>query len=89
IITVDSSAGSGVCFYQGRPFITNGKVHKLELKKVYPPLNVYRGLFFVTILSFNRKYYEYNEARNRKRFKKESIMLPINNQGEIECKIKL
>ena len=39
IITVDSSAGTGVCFYQDKPFITNGKVHCLKLKKDYPPLN--------------------------------------------------
>lgn len=82
IITMDSSAGSGVSFYQDKPFLTNGMVHKLKLVRQYPSLNVYRGLFLNTILSLNRKYYNYGGARNKSRLEEEWIMLPVNQQGE-------
>ena len=82
IITMDSSAGSGVSFYQDKPFLTNGMVHKLKLVRQYSPLNVYRGLFLNTILSLNRKYYNYGGARNKSRLEEEWIMLPVNQQGE-------
>ena len=57
-------------------------VHKLKLVRQYSPLNVYRSLFLNTILSLNRKYYNYGGARNKSRLEEEWIMLLVNQQGE-------
>ena len=35
-------------------------------------------MFLVTILSLNRKYYDYSEARNKDNLEEELIKLPIN-----------
>ena len=73
VITVEGSAGSGASFYQDKPFITDGKVHKLKLKVFYPSLNVYRGLFINAMLKLNAEYYDRGNLRNDKRLKRETI----------------
>src|SRR2546421_12813283 len=83
VITVEGSAGSGASFYQDKPFTTDGKVHKLKLKSPYF-LNVYRGLFINAMLKVNAEYYDRGNLRNDQRLKRETIKLPLNNQGEID-----
>lgn len=43
-------------------------------------LNKYNGLFFTTLLDMNKSIYDYGYKRNDSRLKKETIIIPSNNE---------
>jgi hypothetical protein len=74
VITVDS-ATEGKTFYQQFPFVGSDHVEVLHPELV-TRLNVFTGLFFVTLLNFSMTHYGYGRKRAQKRLQNEKVILP-------------
>lgn len=82
VLTVDS-ATVGNIHYQQIPFSSSSHVEKLMLKE--RELNVFLGLFLAAAISFSIKgKYNYGYKFSKARIKKQSIMLPVDDTGEID-----
>lgn len=77
VITVDS-ATDGKAFYQQFPFVGSDHVEVLH-PELGTRLNVFTGLFFVSLLNFRLTHYGYGRKRAQKRLRKENILLPSLN----------
>lgn len=79
VLTVDSAV-AGTCFYQEKNFTASDHVEKL-IPKFTMTKNI--GLFLSTIINAAGKplNYAYNEKRSQTALKKESILLPVDSNG--------
>ena len=74
VITVDS-ATEGKAFYQQYPFVGSDHVEVLH-PEIGTRLNVFTGLFIVTLLNYGMSQYGYGRKRAQKRLRKEKLLLP-------------
>lgn len=81
VITVDS-ATEGKAFYQQFPFVGSDHVEVLHPTH-NTKLNVFTGIFVVTLLNYSLTHYGYGRKRAQKRLRNETVLLPsIGNQPD-------
>lgn len=77
--TIVFSAEAYTFFYQPHEYITGNKMYYIKDKH----FNKYVGLFLVGLLNnYMHEKYSYNRGLTATRFKRESILLPVNNENE-------
>ena len=74
VITVDS-ATEGKAFYQQFPFVGSDHVEVLHPTH-NTKLNVFTGIFVVTLLNYSLTHYGYGRKRAQKRLRNERVLLP-------------
>jgi len=79
-LTLANSGSVGACFYHQYEFIASDHVTCLKSNK----LNEFSYLFVATMLNRLSTKYNFNREINDKRIKREKILLPLNDKGEID-----
>lgn len=79
-LTLANSGSVGACFYHSYEFIASDHVTCLKSNK----LNEFSYLFVATMLNRLSTKYNFNREINDKRIKREKILLPLNDNGDID-----
>ena len=79
VLTVAAVFGTGACFYQAKPFSTNGAVRKLIPKFAMKP---HTSLFLTALINKESFKYNYGRAFSQSRIKNTVISLPVKENGE-------
>lgn len=78
-ITVASSGSAGEAFYQEKPFKVTNMITILKPKFT---INVYTGLFLVTLIRKEKYRYSYGRKSGIERMKESKIKLPVAKNGQ-------
>lgn len=78
-ITIANSGSVGYTFYHDYNYIASDHVHSLSNEK----FNRYHYLFLVTMMNRLQEKYHFNREINQNRLDKEKIMLPVDDEGDI------
>lgn len=79
-ITIANSGSVGSAFFHQYEFVASDHVTQLKRKG----LDKYAYLFMLPIINRLSEKYCFNREINDKRIKREKILLPVNNKGEID-----
>lgn len=79
-ITIANSGSVGSAFFHQYEFVASDHVTQLKRKG----LDKYAYLFMLPIINRLSEKYCFNREINDKRIKRERILLPVNNKGEID-----
>lgn len=79
-ITIANSGSVGSAFFHQYEFVASDHVTQLKRKR----LDKYAYLFMVPIINRLSEKYSFNREINDERIKREKILLPINDKGEID-----
>ena len=79
-ITIANSGSVGSAFFHQYEFVASDHVTQLKRKG----LDKYAYLFMVPIINRLSEKYSFNREINDERIKRERILLPVNNKGEID-----
>lgn len=79
-ITIANSGSVGSAFFHQYEFVASDHVTQLKRKG----LDKYAYLFMVPIINRLSEKYSFNREINDERIKREKILLPINDKGEID-----
>lgn len=79
-ITIANSGSVGHAFYHPYNYVASDHVHSLNNDKY----NKYHYLFIVTLLNRLQDKYHFNYEINDKRLRSDKLMLPINNEGDLD-----
>ena len=79
-LTLANSGSVGVCFFQPFKFVASDHITKLE----NPLYNKYIYWFIATILARLSKKYSFNREINDNRIRKEKILLPVDENGNLD-----
>ena len=79
-ITIANSGSVGSAFFHQYEFVASD--HVTQLKRI--GLDKYAYLFMLPIINRLSEKYCFNREINDKRIKREKILLPVNNKGEID-----
>ncbi|WP_214283969.1 restriction endonuclease subunit S [Bacillus subtilis] len=85
-ITVNYNGSVGEAFFQDKPFYASDDIIILTPKKRKDGTNLYDftpeiAMFLITVIRAEKYRFNYGRKWNLKRFKKDKIKLPVNNQG--------
>lgn len=79
-ITIANSGSVGYSFYHPYEYISSDHVHSLTNTS----FNKYHYLFLLTLLNRLQEKYHFNREINDKRLKRDKLILPVNEDGDLD-----